>query len=155
MSPTRFPQDCGSARASAWFYVLMFPFYNLFTSASCGPLFLQERKRLETILSLCSELGSLESVCPKHSPGVCAISELQKINHELEKLQLSDDESTFSDLFIIAAPEDGLVVKGTGERKLQTTTIMQSSVSSPSPHMDSNIILKQVSFRVCVSTLEQ
>lgn len=104
-------------------------------SASCGLLFLQERQRLETILSLCYELGSSESGCPELSPGVCAISDLQKINQELEKLQVSDDDSAFSDLVIVAAPEDGLVVKDTGERQLQTTNILQSSVSLPSTLM--------------------
>ncbi|XP_048867002.1 pleckstrin homology-like domain family B member 1 isoform X7 [Brienomyrus brachyistius] len=47
-----------------------------------------ERQRLETILSLCSELG--------HSGGEqggSAEADLQKINQELERLQLSDDES--------------------------------------------------------------
>uniref|UniRef100_A0A674DG47 Pleckstrin homology-like domain family B member 2 n=1 Tax=Salmo trutta TaxID=8032 RepID=A0A674DG47_SALTR len=45
--------------------------------------------RLETILSLCTELG--------RDQGGSAISDLQKINKELEKLQESDDESVFSD----------------------------------------------------------
>ncbi|XP_053097212.1 pleckstrin homology-like domain family B member 1 isoform X10 [Pangasianodon hypophthalmus] len=94
-----------------------------------------ERQRLETILSLCSELGSSESGYREHSPGVCAISDLQKINHELEKLQVSDDESAFSDLLIVVAPEDGSVVKGRGERQLQTTNIPRTTVSSPSPHI--------------------
>ncbi|XP_053501396.1 pleckstrin homology-like domain family B member 2 isoform X2 [Ictalurus furcatus] len=82
-----------------------------------------ERQRLETILSLCSELGSTESSCPEHNSGVCAISDLQKINHELQKLQVSDDESEFSDLLVVAAPEDGSVDKGRGER--QTSEDMQ------------------------------
>ncbi|XP_048851226.1 pleckstrin homology-like domain family B member 2 isoform X2 [Brienomyrus brachyistius] len=47
----------------------------------------QERQRLETILSLCSELGR----------GGSTVTDLQKINRELEKLQVSDDESVFSD----------------------------------------------------------
>ncbi|XP_072562573.1 pleckstrin homology-like domain family B member 2 isoform X2 [Paramormyrops kingsleyae] len=46
-----------------------------------------ERQRLETILSLCSELGR----------GGSTVTDLQKINRELEKLQVSDDESVFSD----------------------------------------------------------
>ncbi|XP_060765188.1 pleckstrin homology-like domain family B member 2 isoform X6 [Neoarius graeffei] len=94
-----------------------------------------ERQRLETILSLCSELGSSESSCPERSSGDCALSDLQKINHELEKLQVLDNESAFSDLVIITAPEDGSVVKGRGERQLQTTNILRTSASSPSPHM--------------------
>uniref|UniRef100_A0A674DF73 Pleckstrin homology-like domain family B member 2 n=1 Tax=Salmo trutta TaxID=8032 RepID=A0A674DF73_SALTR len=48
-----------------------------------------QRLRLETILSLCTELG--------RDQGGSAISDLQKINKELEKLQESDDESVFSD----------------------------------------------------------
>lgn len=108
-------------------------------STSCGPSFLQERQRLETILSLCSEFGSSETSCPERSPGVCAISNLQRINHELEKLQVLDDESGFSDLHVVAAPEDGLVVKGKGERQLQTTNILQTSVSSPSTYIHNKV----------------
>lgn len=103
-------------------------------STSCGPSFLQERQRLETILSLCSEFGSSETSCPERSPGVCAISNLQRINHELEKLQVLDD-----DLHVVAAPEDGLVVKGEGERQLQTTNILQTSVSSPSTYIHNKV----------------
>ncbi|XP_017344849.1 pleckstrin homology-like domain family B member 2 isoform X7 [Ictalurus punctatus] len=88
-----------------------------------------ERQRLETILSLCSELGSTESSCPEHNSGVCAISDLQKINHELEKLQVSDDESEFSDLLVVAAPEDGSVDKGRGDRRVQPTNILLTSTS--------------------------
>ncbi|XP_078147459.1 pleckstrin homology-like domain family B member 2 isoform X2 [Centroberyx gerrardi] len=64
-----------------------------------------ERQRLETILSLCSELGRAErdggGTGTERSPG-SAVADLQKINRELEKLQLNDDdddapESVFSD----------------------------------------------------------
>ncbi|KAL0994016.1 hypothetical protein UPYG_G00116790 [Umbra pygmaea] len=51
-----------------------------------------ERQRLETILSLCTELGRVE-----RDQGGSAVSDLKKINKELEKLQVSDDESVFSD----------------------------------------------------------
>uniref|UniRef100_A0A673WFM1 Pleckstrin homology-like domain family B member 2 n=1 Tax=Salmo trutta TaxID=8032 RepID=A0A673WFM1_SALTR len=51
-----------------------------------------ERQRLETILSLCTELGRVE----RDQRGL-AVSDLQKINKELEKLQVSDDDSVFSD----------------------------------------------------------
>ncbi|KAM7370047.1 hypothetical protein PAMP_011332 [Pampus punctatissimus] len=63
-----------------------------------------ERQRLETILSLCSELGRTERdgggtvISP-----TSAVADLQKINQELEKLQLNDDDddddtpSVFSD----------------------------------------------------------
>ncbi|XP_029553252.1 pleckstrin homology-like domain family B member 1 isoform X5 [Salmo trutta] len=63
-----------------------------------------ERQRLETILSLCSELGRSEQ---DRERGVgssvdtgAGLADLQKINRELEKLQVSDDdesESVFSD----------------------------------------------------------
>ncbi|KAK3541092.1 hypothetical protein QTP86_012814 [Hemibagrus guttatus] len=46
-----------------------------------------ERQRLETILSLCSERDQSGS----------AVADLQKINKELEKLQVTEDESVFSD----------------------------------------------------------
>ncbi|XP_071026425.1 pleckstrin homology-like domain family B member 2 isoform X2 [Oncorhynchus clarkii lewisi] len=63
-----------------------------------------ERQRLETILSLCSELGRSEQ---DRERGVgssvdtgAGLADLQMINRELEKLQVSDDdesESVFSD----------------------------------------------------------
>ncbi|KAK6293000.1 hypothetical protein J4Q44_G00365010 [Coregonus suidteri] len=63
-----------------------------------------ERQRLETILSLCSELGRSEQDKERgvgSSVGTSAgLADLQKINRELEKLQVSDDdesESVFSD----------------------------------------------------------
>ncbi|XP_041817199.1 pleckstrin homology-like domain family B member 1 isoform X2 [Chelmon rostratus] len=62
-----------------------------------------ERQRLETILSLCSELGRAErdGGGAATSP-TSAVADLQKINQELEKLQLNDDDdddtpSVFSD----------------------------------------------------------
>lgn len=58
----------------------------------------QERQRLETILSLCSELG-----CAEQSKTGSAVTDLEKINKELEKLQVSDDESTFSDSASLSA----------------------------------------------------
>ncbi|KAK2828595.1 hypothetical protein Q5P01_019629 [Channa striata] len=59
-----------------------------------------ECQRLETILSLCTELGQVE-----REPVGSAVSDLQKINKELEKLQVSDDESVFSDSPSSNAPE--------------------------------------------------
>ncbi|XP_052339451.1 pleckstrin homology-like domain family B member 2 isoform X7 [Oncorhynchus keta] len=63
-----------------------------------------ERQRLETILSLCSELGRSEqdrerTVGSSVDTGA-GLADLQMINRELEKLQVSDDdesESVFSD----------------------------------------------------------
>uniref|UniRef100_A0AAQ4QBS1 Pleckstrin homology-like domain family B member 1 n=1 Tax=Gasterosteus aculeatus aculeatus TaxID=481459 RepID=A0AAQ4QBS1_GASAC len=63
-----------------------------------------ERQRLETILSLCSELGrsARDEGGPSTSP-TSAVADLRKINQKLEKLQLNDDDddddtpSVFSD----------------------------------------------------------
>ncbi|XP_045064120.1 pleckstrin homology-like domain family B member 2 isoform X1 [Coregonus clupeaformis] len=104
-----------------------------------------ERQRLETILSLCTELGRLE-----RDQGGSAISDLQKINKELEKLQVSDDESVFSDS-PGTAPENGYGTKAPEERQVhqrrhsghreardaraQSPAVsLRSSVPSPSPH---------------------
>ncbi|XP_017541595.1 pleckstrin homology-like domain family B member 2 isoform X2 [Pygocentrus nattereri] len=107
-----------------------------------------ERQRLETILSLCSELGRVEN-----GPGVSAVSDLQKINRELEKLQVSDDESVFSDS-LGAAPENGVAVKVRGElqpqrqrrqsghretRSQSPTNSLRSSTHSSSPHSQSKV----------------
>ncbi|XP_044077575.1 pleckstrin homology-like domain family B member 2 [Siniperca chuatsi] len=59
-----------------------------------------ECQRLETILNLCTEFGHVE-----REPAGSAVSDLQKINKELEKLQVSDDESVFSDSPSSTAPE--------------------------------------------------
>ncbi|KAM9839464.1 pleckstrin homology-like domain family B member 2 isoform 1-T1 [Aulostomus maculatus] len=74
-----------------------------------------ERQRLETILSLCSELGRAE----RDGGGTVtnpasAVADLQKINQELEKLQLNDDEddtpSVFSDSsFVNGSTGNGLM----------------------------------------------
>ncbi|TKS83024.1 Pleckstrin -like proteiny-like domain family B member 2 [Collichthys lucidus] len=65
-----------------------------------------ECQRLETILNLCTELGHVE-----REPAGSAVSDLQKINKELEKLQVSDDESVFSDSPSSTAPESCFGVK--------------------------------------------
>ncbi|KAG7263746.1 hypothetical protein CRUP_012274 [Coryphaenoides rupestris] len=62
-----------------------------------------ERQRLETILSLCSELGATqqdEEAGPATATGSApssTVADLQKINQELEKLQLYDDDDTDAD----------------------------------------------------------
>ncbi|XP_049912379.1 pleckstrin homology-like domain family B member 2 isoform X2 [Epinephelus moara] len=62
-----------------------------------------ERQRLETILSLCSELGRAERDGDNTATSpTSAVADLQKINQELEKLQVNDDDdddtpSVFSD----------------------------------------------------------
>ncbi|XP_035475255.2 pleckstrin homology-like domain family B member 1 isoform X2 [Scophthalmus maximus] len=57
-----------------------------------------ERQRLETILSLCSELGQADGDggVMTTSP-TSAVADLQKINQELEKLQLNDDDDDDDD----------------------------------------------------------
>ncbi|KAK0143294.1 Pleckstrin y-like domain family B member 2 [Merluccius polli] len=73
-----------------------------------------ERQRLETILSLCSELGATEREDTGPTPG-SAVADLQKINQELEKLQLYDDDdddapvSVFSDVSPVNGSVNGSV----------------------------------------------
>ncbi|XP_039106305.1 pleckstrin homology-like domain family B member 2 isoform X10 [Hyaena hyaena] len=55
-----------------------------------------ERQRLETILSLCAEYTKPDS---RLSPGT-TVADVQKINKELEKLQLSDEESVFEEAVV-------------------------------------------------------
>ncbi|KAM8900059.1 pleckstrin homology-like domain family B member 2 isoform 2-T2 [Spinachia spinachia] len=65
-----------------------------------------ECQRLETILNLCTEFGHVEK-----EPAGSAVCDLQKINKELEKLQVSDDESVFSDSPGRTAPESCFAAK--------------------------------------------
>ncbi|XP_028840178.1 pleckstrin homology-like domain family B member 2 isoform X2 [Denticeps clupeoides] len=86
-----------------------------------------ERQRLETILTLCSELGGKAEL---ESPGTSAVSDLQKINRELEKLQVSDDESVFSDTPTAAAWQKASVENGFvsgGSRDLQAARLRRHS----------------------------
>ena len=61
----------------------------------------QEQQRLETILSLCSELvqaerdGSAMTTSP-----TSAVADLQKINQELEKLQLKNEDDDTTAVFL-------------------------------------------------------
>uniref|UniRef100_A0A8C5EBD2 Pleckstrin homology-like domain family B member 2 n=1 Tax=Gouania willdenowi TaxID=441366 RepID=A0A8C5EBD2_GOUWI len=80
-----------------------------------------ECQRLETILSLCTELGQVV----REPPGSAA-SDLQKINKELDKLQVSDDESVFSD-------SPGSATSSYREaRSLSPAVSLNSSAPSPS-----------------------
>uniref|UniRef100_A0A8C0RRG8 PH domain-containing protein n=1 Tax=Canis lupus familiaris TaxID=9615 RepID=A0A8C0RRG8_CANLF len=56
----------------------------------------EERQRLETILSLCAEYTKPDS---RLSTGT-SVADVQKINKELEKLQLSDEESVFEEALV-------------------------------------------------------
>ncbi|XP_056095614.1 pleckstrin homology-like domain family B member 2 isoform X8 [Rhinichthys klamathensis goyatoka] len=112
-----------------------------------------ERQRLETILSLCSELGRSDLCQMETDSGVSAVSDLQKINRELEKLQVSDDESVFSDSAAVSL-DSGYLGKGrieiltqrqrrlSGHRETRPqspTTSLRSSAPSPSPHLRSKV----------------
>ncbi|XP_050953808.1 pleckstrin homology-like domain family B member 2 isoform X2 [Labeo rohita] len=109
-----------------------------------------ERQRLETILNLCSGLGRAE----QDKTGL-AVADLQKINKELEKLQVSDDESTFSDSASLSASisadnDYGLKAretqvgeerqvrqrKNSGHREVRAeTTAVLGSAPTPSPRL--------------------
>ncbi|XP_040836437.1 pleckstrin homology-like domain family B member 2 isoform X1 [Ochotona curzoniae] len=57
-----------------------------------------ERQRLETILSLCAEYTKPDS----HLSTGTTVADVQKINKELDKLQLSDEESVFEEALAAA-----------------------------------------------------
>uniref|UniRef100_A0A3P8YXS0 PH domain-containing protein n=1 Tax=Esox lucius TaxID=8010 RepID=A0A3P8YXS0_ESOLU len=128
-----------------------------------------ERQRLETILSLCTELGRVE-----RDPGGSAVSDLQKINKELEKLQVSDDESVFSDSpgsVSGAAPDGAFATKAreyqlAEERQVRQhrhretraqspAASLRSSVSSPSPHHRAKLAVEDVHLKQEVTRIEE
>ncbi|TRY89607.1 hypothetical protein DNTS_017784, partial [Danionella cerebrum] len=90
-----------------------------------------ERQRLETILNLCSGLGQAE----QDKAGL-AVADLQKINKELEKLQVSDDDSTFSDSASLSA---SICAEKDKRNKVQVTPKISAKgettdfVSAPTP----------------------
>ncbi|KAM5334433.1 pleckstrin homology-like domain family B member 2 isoform 10-T18 [Glossophaga mutica] len=74
-----------------------------------------ERQRLETILSLCAEYSKPDSCL---STGT-TVADVQKINKELEKLQLSDEESVF---------EEALTPEGINEeQRIQELAAMEEA----------------------------
>ncbi|XP_035289843.1 pleckstrin homology-like domain family B member 2 isoform X2 [Anguilla anguilla] len=98
-----------------------------------------ERQRLETILSLCSELGR-----PEREQAGSTVADLQHINKELEKLQVSDDESVFSEV-PGTSPENGYEAKrqfrqrrhsGHREARAPSPSVsLRASAPSPSPRL--------------------
>ncbi|KAM4545963.1 pleckstrin homology-like domain family B member 2 isoform 4-T4 [Odontesthes bonariensis] len=87
-----------------------------------------ECQRLETILNLCTKLGQVA-----REPAGSAVSDLQKINKELEKLQVSDDESVFSDSPSSPAPERPQ--SSYREARSHSPAVsLNSSAPSPSTH---------------------
>ncbi|XP_056095611.1 pleckstrin homology-like domain family B member 2 isoform X5 [Rhinichthys klamathensis goyatoka] len=128
-----------------------------------------ERQRLETILSLCSELGRSDLCQMETDSGVSAVSDLQKINRELEKLQVSDDESVFSDSAAVSL-DSGYLGKGrieiltqrqrrlSGHRETRPqspTTSLRSSAPSPSPHLRSKQVSEDRQLRQEVTRIEE
>ncbi|XP_019729024.1 pleckstrin homology-like domain family B member 1 isoform X4 [Hippocampus comes] len=96
-----------------------------------------ESQRLETIMNLCTEFAQVE-------PASSAVSDLQKINKELEKLQVSDDESVFSDSPGSAAPDNGFGARGRDlllSDEQQVSSRQQNGyreVDSPGPSLSSS-----------------
>ncbi|XP_053702977.1 pleckstrin homology-like domain family B member 2 [Synchiropus splendidus] len=96
-----------------------------------------ESQRLETIMNLCTEVERDQGT---------SVSDLQKINKELEKLQVSDDESVFSDS--PNSPDGCFVTKVSprppgsyrDSRSLSPTTSLNSSAPSPSTHHRSKVL---------------
>ncbi|XP_064837134.1 pleckstrin homology-like domain family B member 2 isoform X2 [Oncorhynchus masou masou] len=129
-----------------------------------------ERQRLETILSLCTELGRVE----RDQRGL-AVSDLQKINKELEKLQVSDDESVFSDSpgsVSGTAPENGFGARAEGyqlaeERQVRErhhsghrdartqSPALSLRSSAPSPHHRAKQAAEDVHLKQEVSRIEE
>ncbi|XP_072302311.1 pleckstrin homology-like domain family B member 2 isoform X2 [Eucyclogobius newberryi] len=125
-----------------------------------------ECQRLETILNLCTEL--------ERDTSSSAVSSLQKINKELEKLQVSDDDSVFSDSPSSSAPDTCFTPKtrdyplsedpGVGQRGQQSAysgarshspaVSLNNSAPSPSTHHRTKA-LESVQLRQEVSQIEE
>ncbi|KAM6907471.1 pleckstrin homology-like domain family B member 2 [Xenentodon cancila] len=107
-----------------------------------------ECQRLETILNLCTELGQVAK-----EPTGSAVSDLQKINKELEKLQVSDDESVFCDSPSSTAPERQQ--NSYREARSHSPAIsLNSSAPSPSTHHRAKA-LESVQLKQEVSHIEE
>ncbi|KAF6120972.1 pleckstrin homology like domain family B member 2 [Phyllostomus discolor] len=95
-----------------------------------------ERQRLETILSLCAEYSKPDSCL---STGT-TVADVQKINKELEKLQLSDEESVFEEALVSPDVRYRCHQKGSGHDADLATfgSLSQSSASFLSPRSTMN-----------------
>ncbi|KAM7132859.1 pleckstrin homology-like domain family B member 2 isoform 18-T18 [Molossus nigricans] len=95
-----------------------------------------ERQRLETILSLCAEYTKPDS---RLSPGT-TVADVQKINKELEKLQLSDEESVFEEALVSPEIRYRCHQKGSGHDADLAVfgSLSQSSASFLSPRSAMN-----------------
>uniref|UniRef100_A0A3P8VKW3 Pleckstrin homology-like domain, family B, member 2a n=3 Tax=Cynoglossus semilaevis TaxID=244447 RepID=A0A3P8VKW3_CYNSE len=88
-----------------------------------------ENQRLETILNLCTELGQVE-----REPAGSSVSDLQKINKELEKLQVSDEDSVFSDTPGTVAQENCFGTRSRESRTQSPPVSLNSTTPSPTTH---------------------
>ncbi|KAJ8010859.1 hypothetical protein DPEC_G00079510 [Dallia pectoralis] len=112
-----------------------------------------ERQRLETILSLCSELGRSEQdkeMGVGSSPGTGAgLADLQKINRELEKLQVEDDDGVDSVFSNLSANRNGTGARSENSyyvnndqrqvRKRQSSGHSDNRAESPTVSLQSSI----------------
>lgn len=117
----------------------------------CRP---QERQRLETILSLCTELGRADrdGTGAATSP-TSAVADLQKINQELEKLQLNDEDddtpSVFSDSSAINGSMGNGHVASPGSENGFYDDDLQVRQRRSSGHRDNRAESPAVSLRNC------
>ncbi|XP_045041769.2 pleckstrin homology-like domain family B member 2 isoform X6 [Desmodus rotundus] len=95
-----------------------------------------ERQRLETILSLCAEYSKPDNCL---STGT-TVADVQKINKELEKLQLSDEESVFEEALVSPDVRYRCHQKGSGHDMdlAAFENLSQSSASFLSPRSAMN-----------------
>ncbi|XP_047205501.1 pleckstrin homology-like domain family B member 1 isoform X3 [Girardinichthys multiradiatus] len=92
-----------------------------------------ERQRLETILSLCSELGRAERDGRRPAASsTSAVADLQKINQELERLQVNDDDDDTPSVFSDSSAVNG--VPGSGH---------MTSLGSENCYFDDNLQVRQ------------
>lgn len=119
----------------------------------------QERQRLETILSLCSELGQADM-----DGGGATVADLQKINQELEKLQVNDEDDDDDDdsalpVFLDSSSVGGTMANGhaglengyysdgrmSARRPSETSLAsLRSFAPSPSPRLLRNTEARQI-----------
>uniref|UniRef100_A0A669B1B5 Pleckstrin homology-like domain family B member 2 n=1 Tax=Oreochromis niloticus TaxID=8128 RepID=A0A669B1B5_ORENI len=98
-----------------------------------------ERQRLETILSLCSELGRAErDGGAAATSSTSAVADLQKINQELEKLQLNDEDDDTPSVFSDSSAVSGTVRRrrssGHRDNRAESPAIsLRSFAPTPSP----------------------
>uniref|UniRef100_A0A3Q0R352 Pleckstrin homology-like domain, family B, member 2b n=1 Tax=Amphilophus citrinellus TaxID=61819 RepID=A0A3Q0R352_AMPCI len=93
-----------------------------------------ERQRLETILSLCSELGRAERDGGAGATGpTSAVADLQKINQELEKLQLNDEDDDAPSVFSDSSSVNGIGYVTVSEINELYSQLGQDPKPAPAP----------------------